>query len=100
MDLSILDDIGERAKEYLYSKCLHTQLSLLKVTKVKWYQTGIFKITMALVGIAISIATAGAGTPLVTVLTQAVMNTVIGIAIGEVVSLAIKLAVKLDYLNV
>mgnify|MGYP000010496413 FL=1 len=95
LDLSILDDIGEKAKEYLYSKCLHTQLSLLKVTKVKWYQTGVFKVVMALVGIAISIATAGAGTPLVTVLTQAAMNTIIGIAVGEIVSLAIKLAVKL-----
>ena len=95
LDLSILDDIGEKAKEHLYSKCLHTQLSLLKVTKVKWYQTGVFKIVMVLVGIAISIATAGAGTPLVTVLTQAAMNTVIGIAVGEIVSLAIKLAIKL-----
>ena len=95
LDLSILDDIGEKAKEHLYSKCLHTQLSLLKVTKEKWYQTGVFKIVMALVGIAISIATAGAGTPLVTVLTQAAMNTVIGIAVGEIVSLAIKLAIKL-----
>lgn len=95
LDLSILKDIGEKSKEYLYSKCLHTQLSLLKVTKVKWYQTGVFKIVMALVGIAISIATAGAGTPLVTVLTQAAMNTVIGIAVGEIVSLAIKLAIKL-----
>ena len=95
LDLSILDDIGEKAKEYLYSKCLHTQLSLLKVTKVKWYQTGAFKVVMTLVGIAISIATAGAGTPLVTVLTQAAMNAVIGIAVGEIVSLAIKLAIKL-----
>ena len=95
LDLSILDDIGEKAKEYLYSKCLHTQLSLLKVTKVKWYQTGVFKVVMVLVGIAISIATAGAGTPLVTVLTQAAMNAVIGIAVGEIVSLAIKLAIKL-----
>ncbi len=95
LDLSILDDIGEKAKEHLYSKCLHTQLSLLKVTKEKWYQTGVFKVVMVLVGIAISIATAGAGTPLVTVLTQAAMNTVIGIAVGEIVSLAIKLAIKL-----
>ena len=95
LDLSILDDIGERAKEYLYSKCLHTQLSLLNVTKEKWYQRGIFKVVIGLVGIAISIATAGAGTPLVTVLTQAALNTIIGIAVGEIVSLAIKLAVKL-----
>lgn len=95
LDLSILDDIGERAKEYLYSKCLHTQLSLLNVTKEKWYQRGIFKVVIGLVGIAISIATAGAGTPLVTVLAQAAINTVVGIAISKIVSLVIKLVVKL-----
>jgi hypothetical protein len=95
LDLRIVGKLSQLEQEQLFHKCLHMQITLLKVTEVKWYQKGIFKLVVAAIGIAISFFTAGAGTPIATILINAAINTAVGIAINMVVSALIKLAIKL-----
>lgn len=95
LDLRIVDKLSQLEQEQLFDKCLHIQITLLKVTKVKWYQRGAFKLVVAAIGIAISFFTAGAGTPIATILINAAINTAVGIAINMAVSALIKLAIKL-----
>lgn len=95
LDLRIVGKLSQLEQEQLFHKCLHIQITLLKVTKVKWYQQGVFKLVVATIGIAISFFTAGAGTPIATILINAAINTAVGIAINMAVSALIKLAIKL-----
>ena len=95
LDLRIVGKLSQLEQEQLFHKCLHIQITLLKVTKVRWYQRGAFKLVVAAIGIAISFFTAGAGTPIATILINAAINTAIGIAINIAVSALIKLAIKL-----
>ena len=95
LDLRIVGKLSQLEQEQLFHKCLHIQITLLKVTEVKWYQRGAFKLVVAAIGIAISFFTAGAGTPIATILVNAAINTAVGIAINIAVSALIKLAIKL-----
>lgn len=95
LDLRIVGKLSQLEQEQLFHKCLHIQITLLKVTKVKWYQRGAFKLVVAAIGIAISFFTAGAGTPIATILINAAINTAVGMAISIAVSALIKLAIKL-----
>lgn len=95
LDMRVVGKLSQLEQEQLFHKCLHIQITLLKVTKVKWYQKGIFKLVVAAIGIAISFFTAGAGTPITTILINAAINTAVGIAINMAVSALIKLAIKL-----
>lgn len=95
LDMRVVGKLSQLEQEQLFHKCLHIQITLLKTVKIKWYQKGIFKLVVAAIGIAISFFTAGAGTPIATILINAAINTAIGIAINMVVSTLIKLAIKL-----
>ena len=95
LDLRIVGKLSQLEQEQLFHKCLHIQITLLKVTKVKWYQRGAFKLVVAAIGIAISFFTAGAGTPIATILINAAINAAVGMAISIAVSALIKLAIKL-----
>lgn len=95
LDISVVNDLSQKEKEYLFHKCLHIQITLLKVTEVKWYKTGIFKVVMAAVGIAIAIFTAGAGAPIGAVLTNIAISTAVGMTLSFAMSAIIKWAIKL-----
>lgn len=48
-------------KEELYGRSLHYIFNSVVITKIKWYQTGLFKYLMIIVAVVITIVTAGAG---------------------------------------
>lgn len=95
LDRKLVKDLSQKEKERLFYKCLHIQIGIRKVLKVKWYQRGVFKVVMALVGIAIAYFTAGAGTPISQVLLQAGVNALTGLAISYAVNVLVKIAIKL-----
>lgn len=97
LDRELVKDLSQKEKERLFYKCLHVQIGIRKVVKVKWYQRGIFKVVMALVGIAIAYFTAGAGTPISQILLQAGMNALTGLAISFAVDVLVKVAIKLGF---
>lgn len=66
--------------------CSYLVLNCYEVVKLKWYQTGIFKIIVFVAVVAITVVTAGAGAPLVGILGTAAS---VGAAIGLTGTLAL-----------
>ena len=95
LDIRVVGELKQKEKEYLFHKCLHVQITLLKVTKVKWYQKGVFKLVMTAIGLAISILAPGPGTSLGVALINMAVGAAVGFAISLIMNLVIKLAIKL-----
>lgn len=60
LDRSITREYSLPDKEILYSRSLHYVFNSRVITKVKWYQTGLFKVIMLVVAIVITVSTYGA----------------------------------------
>lgn len=101
LDRSITKDYSLPDKETLYARSLHFVFNSRVVTKVEWYQTGIFQAFMVIVAVAITIYTYGAdgGSLVASVLgltgTAGLVATVIvNLAIGKLLGMGFKLFVK------
>lgn len=64
LDKSITDNYTVLEKEQLYSRSLHFVFNSVQVTKIKWYQTGAFKIFMYIAAIVIAIYSGGTASTL------------------------------------
>lgn len=98
LDRSITSDYSIPDREVLYSRSLHYVFNSRIVTKVKWYQTGIFQVFMIIVAIVIAIYNLPAGMAvfLATATTEAIlMFILVKVLTYIVISLAVKLFVKL-----
>lgn len=87
--------IGDR--EVLYARSLHFVFNSRVVTKVKWYQTGLFKALLIIISIALAIYDGGAtlGAVLGLTGTAAVVATIIiQLIVGKVLAVAFKFFVK------
>jgi hypothetical protein len=60
LDHSITENYSIPDRELLYARSLHYVFNSLQVVKLKWYQTGIFKVIMVIVAVTISIMSGGA----------------------------------------
>jgi hypothetical protein len=92
--VSSLYSMGDR--EELYTRSLHFVFNSLVVTKVKWYQTGIFKALLFIVAVVITIYNPPAGLAALQLTGAAlvVAAVVITLVVGEIVQRAFKLFVK------
>lgn len=95
IDRSITTEYLMHERETLYSRSLHYVFNSRTVTKLKWYQTGLFKAIMIIVAIIITIVSVGSdgGATLGAALglsgTAAIVATVIiNLVIGKLVSVA------------
>lgn len=77
-------------KEALLYAAINIEVTTYVVTKKKWYQRGIFKVIVFVVGVVLSIYTGGASLSLAALATAVATNVAIGIAI----SLAINVLAK------
>ena len=97
IDRSISSQYSMGDREILYSRSLHFVFNSRTVTKLKWYQTGVFQVILLI--IAVVIAMYDGGWTLSTVLSaagiQALVTTIIiNIVVGELLKVAFKLFVK------
>lgn len=65
LDKSITTHYSVIEKEQLYARSLHFVFNSVQITKIKWYQTGAFKIFMYVAAIVITIYTGGTASTLV-----------------------------------
>ena len=100
VDLAITSIWSLPNRELLYARALHYVFNSYVVTKVKWYQTGIFKLVMIVVAIVIVIWSGGTGFQVAAGLLAAGLYTaaalvIIGMVLEYIVmALAFKLFVK------
>ncbi|UZA02918.1 hypothetical protein LP111_12655 [Moraxella bovis] len=95
IDRSIIKHLTNKERELLFHKSFHVCLLHVKITKVKWYQRGAFKVLLAVVAIAISIYTGGMGSGFLTMVRTATVSALKAIAISYAVNAVLKVAVKL-----
>ena len=87
-----------KEREILYNKSLRVHILIAYTTKEKWYQRGIFKAIIAVVGIAISVISVGLDGGSFAAMALAVIKSVaVGMAVSVAIDLAIKLAVKMGW---
>lgn len=66
LDYTVLIELSQRERLQLSQEALHIIFNCYVAKKQKWYQTGIFKVFLAIVSIVAIVATVGAATPYVT----------------------------------
>lgn len=91
IDRSISSKYSIPDREVLYSRSLHYVFNSRIVTKVKWYQTGVFQIFMIIVSIVLTIVTLGAYGP-------AAAAYLAAIAAGTVTLSAVLIGILLTYI--
>lgn len=69
IDRAITNTYSIIEREKIYSRSLHFVFNTRVVTKIKWYQTGVFKALLLIVAIIITIMTDGAGAELIALVT-------------------------------
>lgn len=102
LDRSVTKNYSMMDKEELYARSLHYVFNSMVVTKVKWYQRGWFAKLIQVVGLVLTVLSAGTAGPLLAAFTAAtgiVITTTIMIAIfnliaGMVIGVLFKLFVR------
>jgi len=102
IDRSISDDYSALEREELYSRSLHYVFNSVIITKIRWYQTGLFQFLMIAVAIVITVMSGGTGSGLAAALASgsaaaiqvAVIAILQRILIGLVIQYGLKLFVK------
>lgn len=101
IDRTISSRYSINDREILYSRSLHFVFNSRVITKIKWYQTGVFAALMVIVAIVITIYTYGAdgGSLIASALglsgTAGLIATIIvNLAIGQIFAAGFKLFVK------
>lgn len=95
LDRSVLPRMNTAELEILFGKCLHLFINILKIIKVKWYQTGVFKVVMAVIAIVVSVVFPPAGAAAYAGWAALAYAAAYAVVVGLVISLALKLVVKL-----
>lgn len=101
IDRSVTKTYSLPDREELYARSLHFVFNSRVVTKVKWYQTGVFKVVMLIIAIAITVYTYGAdgGSAIASALSLSgtaglIATIVVNLVIGQLLVSVFKLFVK------
>lgn len=101
IDRAISSQYSMGDRETLYARSLHFVFNSLVITKIKWYQTGVFQALLVIVAIVITVYTYGAdgGSLVATALgltgTAGLIATiVVNLAVGQLLAVGFKLFVK------
>lgn len=101
LDRAIIADYSAKEKEILYTTSMHYVFNSRVVTKIKWYQTGLFQAIVIIVSLVVLIASYGstwqefAAAVAAGATAQAIIVTIaLGIIKAVAISYAIKLFVK------
>lgn len=92
VDGSLLDDMTNKERQLLFHKCLHIQITYVRINRQSFWETIGFKIILVAVGIAITVLTGGAGGM---TLAAAFKTAMIGAAKGIALSFAVQAFVSI-----
>lgn len=99
VDMSIIDSYSINDRELLVCRSLHYIFNSRVVTKIKWYQRGVFKVIMFVVAVVIAVYSGGSGAGLLAAIASGssalVVAALIQIAINLLIQYAISLALRL-----
>jgi len=95
LDLSLKHDLQGVKLERLYAKSMHIIINTVQKVKEKWYQKGIFKVAMFIIGAVITFFFPPAGVAAYGWVAVAAFAIVVNVAINIAINLAFKLLINL-----
>lgn len=95
LDYAVVETMSFKEKEVIFNRALNISITHIKVVKEKWYETGVFKVVMAIVSVAINIIVPGSGLTFQALLTAAATTVVVGIAINFAITILVSIAISL-----
>lgn len=95
LDLSVVNGLRNKEQDLLLNKALQITVTTLQVIKKKWYETGVFKVVMAIASIAMNMFVPGSGFVLSALFSAVVTTLIISVAIKILMTVAIDIAIKL-----
>lgn len=95
LDYAVVETMSFKEKEVIFNRALNISITHVKVVKEKWYETGAFKIVMAIVSVAINVIVPGSGLTLQALLTAAATTVIVGIAINFAITILVSIAISL-----
>lgn len=95
LDYAVVETMSFKEKEVIFNRALNISITHVKVVKEKWYETGVFKVVMAIVSVAINVIVPGSGLTLQALLTAAATTIIVGIAINFAITLLVNIAISL-----
>lgn len=95
LDLSVVNTLKGKEQDLLLNKAFQITVTTLQVVKKKWYESGIFKVVMAVASIVMNMFIPGSGFVLSALLGAVVTTIVVSIAIKVLMTLALELAISL-----
>lgn len=95
IDRTIIKHLTKKERELLFHKSFHVAMIHVRVTKGKWYERGAFRVVLAVIAIAISVYTNGAGMGLMEALKTAGITALKAIAVSYAIDAFTKVAIKL-----
>lgn len=95
LDYAVVETMSFKEKEVIFNRALNISITHIKVVKEKWYETGVFKVVMAIVSVAINVIVPGSGLTLQALLTAAATTIVVGIAINFAINILVSIAISL-----
>ena len=95
LDLSVVNGLRNKEQDLLLNKALQITVTTLQVIKKKWYETGPFKVVMAIASIAMNMFVPGSGFVLSALFSAVVTSIILTVAIKILMTVAIEIAIKL-----
>lgn len=95
LDLSVVNGLRNKEQDLLLNKALQITVTTLQVIKKKWYETGVFKVVMAIASIAMNMFVPGSGFVLSALFSAVVTTLVLTVAIKILMTVATDIAIKL-----
>ena len=95
LDKAILDTLSFVEQDRLLNRALQLTVLTKKVVKERWYETGIFKVVVAIVSIAINVVVPGGGLSLMALLEAIAIAVITSLAINAAIGVLIDLAISL-----
>lgn len=95
IEVGILDSFTQPQKELLINRGFQITVATKQVVKKKWYQSGIFKVAMAIISIGMNLVVPGSGFTLHALMTAVAVTVATSVAISVAIDVFIKVASKL-----
>lgn len=95
IEVGILDSFTQPQKELLINRGFQITVATKQVVKKKWYESGIFKVAMAVISVAMNIFVPGSGFTLQALMTAVAVTVATSVAISVAIDVFIKVAAKI-----
>lgn len=95
LDYSVVEDMTFKEKEVIFNRATNITIMHIKIVKEKWYETGFFKLVVAVVSVAMNVIVPGSGMTLQAIAGAVVTTIITSIAINIALNILVSIGIAL-----